>query len=173
MKNPPSISDVVGLRMGHGAYAPSGDQTLDGLAVQQDTPPTTNNSPFTTSNSTFLGHDQQSDAGARAKFPPGCPIVYFSSPTSIAGGKVLSAACSKSSNEHIMYTIVPATAKQLAPTGSALTTVTVPQSSVHFHPSCPIRIDLSKASYLAMPDAAIVSEGETGAKLLLEVSTSI
>ena len=169
MKNPPSISDVIGLRMGHGANALSGDQTLDGLAVQQDTPPTTNNSPFTTANSTFL---QQSDAAARAKFPPGCPIVYLSSPTSIASGKVLSAAYSKSSNEHVVYEILPATAKQNAATGSALTTVTVPQSSVHFHPSCPIRIDLSRATYLAVPDAAIISEGEAGARLLLEESTS-
>lgn len=164
MKNPPSISDVIGLRMGHGTNALSGDQT-----VLQDTPPATNNTFITTSNSTFPG----SEATARAKFPPGCPVVYLSSPTSITSGKVLSATYSKSSNEHIVYKILPATAKHQAPcTESALTTVTVPQSSVHFHPSCPVRIDLSNASYLAMPDAAVISEGGGGARLLLEKSTS-
>ena len=170
MKNPPPISDVVGLRMGHGENALSGDQMPDDLAVQKDTPPATN-SPFTTSNSTFLEHGSRTSA--RAKFPPGCPVVYLSSSTSITSGKVLSATYmySKSSNEHIVYTILPATAKHRAPsTESALTTVTVPQASVHFHPSCPIRIDLSNASHLAMPDATVISEGVAGARLLLEKS---
>jgi hypothetical protein len=171
MKNPPSISNVAGLRMDHSATVLSGGHQSH--VVQQDTPTTNNSTSTSSSTLAFLENGQQSEVPLRAKFPPGCPVVYLSSPSSITSGKVLSSTYSKSSNEHI-YTILPAGTKQNASSiESALNAATVPQSSIHFHPSCPIRIDLSKASSLVMLDAAVMSKGESGAKLLLlEKSTS-
>ena len=148
MKNPPSISDMVGLRMGHGSETDvlsSGS----GATPAQDT-----------LSSIHTEHDKRIEAAAvHAKFPPGCPVVYLSSPTSITSGKVLSVAHSKSSDEPI-YTIVPASfAKQYPP--KQIPTVAAPQSSVHFHPSCPVRINMSKASSLVTPDSAILMENSS------------
>lgn len=161
---------MVGLRMGHGSDALSSGATLHVALAHQDTPTGTNSpsTSTTTSTSILTEHDQRIEAAVHAKFPPGCPVVYLPSPTSIASGKVLSATQSKSSNanEHI-YTILPAGAKQ-----NASEPVMVPHSSVHFHPGCPIRIDLTKASSLAIPDSAIISEGGGGPRLLLQNSSS-
>ena len=142
MKNPPSISDMVGLRMGHGSEtdAPSSGS---GATPAQDT-----SLPATNSPSCFIT--------TPSKFPPGCPVVYLSSPTSIASGKVLSVTQSKSSNEPI-YTIAPASFDKQDPP-KQIPTVTAPQSSVHFHPSCPVRINMSMASSLVAPDSAILLE---------------